>query len=203
MILMIDNYDSFTWNLVQLIGSAGCDVEVVRNDKISVDEALELKPRAIVISPGPGMPINAGICLELVKACAKAHQPVFGVCLGLQSMAQALGGDVIRAGQLMHGKVSNILHEGEDYFLNLPSSFIATRYHSLVACPETLPREFKVIARTADDQEIMAIAHKTLPMGAVQFHPESIAAEHGGTLFQNFLTWADSVPSDHPKDTAS
>lgn len=190
MILLIDNYDSFTWNLVHLIGGLGHEVVVHRNDQLTVTEALAIGAEAIAISPGPCTPDQAGICLDLVRACAVERQPLFGVCLGLQSMAQALGGKVIRADKLMHGKLSGVQHTGAGFLSPLPTHFTATRYHSLVADPTTLPAEFKVIATATDDNEIMAIEHSELPMGAVQFHPESIASEHGMALFKGFMEWA-------------
>lgn len=190
MILLIDNYDSFTWNLVHLIGGLGLEVEVRRNDALTAAEALALKPQAIVLSPGPCTPNEAGVCLDLVRAAEKAGAPVFGVCLGLQSIAQALGGRVVRARTLMHGKTSRIIHTGEGLFAGLPDGFTATRYHSLIADPSTLPDCMEATARSQDDAEIMALAHKSAPIAGVQFHPESIASEFGDKLFSNFLTWA-------------
>jgi len=163
---------------------------VRRNDAISVAEAATLKPEAIVLSPGPSTPDKAGVCLDLVKAAEKTATPLFGVCLGLQTIAQSLGGDVSRAGQLMHGKTSEIVHHGSALFRNLPSPFTATRYHSLIASPETLPDCLEITARSSDDEEIMAIEHRDKPIAAMQFHPESIASEYGAVMFSNFMAWA-------------
>lgn len=190
MILLIDNYDSFTWNLVHLIGGLGYEVEVRRNDALTAGEALALRPQAIVLSPGPCTPNEAGVCLDLVRAAEKAGAPLFGVCLGLQSIAQGLGGNVVRARKLMHGKTSRIVHTGKGLFEGLPDGFTATRYHSLIADPKTLPDCLEAAARSEDDAEIMALAHKTAPIAGVQFHPESIASEYGAEIFSNFLRWA-------------
>lgn len=197
MILLIDNYDSFTWNLVHLIGAKGYEVRTIRNDAISAQEAIKLEPEAIVLSPGPCTPDQAGICLELVNSCAAHHVPLFGVCLGLQSMAQAFGGKIIRANKLMHGKVSTITHNGSGFLKPLPRSFIATRYHSLVAEEASLPSSFTITARSDDDQEIMAIEHQNKPIAAVQFHPESIASDHGGALFSGFMKWSMEQRARH------
>ncbi|MEL7492145.1 MAG: aminodeoxychorismate/anthranilate synthase component II [Pseudomonadota bacterium] len=190
MILLIDNYDSFTYNLAHLIAANGYALDVKRNDAISVQDALDLGPEAIVLSPGPSMPENAGICLDLVTAADKARTPLFGVCLGLQSIAQAFGGAVVRAEHLMHGKTSAINHEGRGIFSGLPSPFEGTRYHSLIAARDRLPSSLSVTASSAGDDEIMAVEHRERPIAAVQFHPESIASEHGLALFANFMTWA-------------
>jgi len=190
MILLIDNYDSFTWNLVHLIGGLGYEVDVRRNDALSAAEALALSPEAIVLSPGPCTPTEAGVCLDLVRAAEKAKVPLFGVCLGLQSIAQGLGGKVVRAGKLMHGKTSRIDHIAGGLFEGLPEGFTATRYHSLIADPASLPVSLEVAAKSADDGEIMALQHKTAPIAGVQFHPESIASEFGGEIFSNFIRWA-------------
>jgi len=176
MILVIDNYDSFTHNLVHLAGGLGHDMRVERNDALTAPDALGLGADAIILSPGPRTPDEAGICVELVRAAAAAAMPVFGVCLGMQAMA----------GALMHGKTCAIAHDGTGLFAGAPSPFTATRYHSLVADPATLPACFTVTAH-ADDGEIMAIAHKTAPITGVQFHPESIASEYGETILKNFL----------------
>ena len=192
MILLIDNYDSFTHNLVHLAGGLGEDVVVKRNDALSPAEALETGASAIVISPGPCTPNEAGICLDLVKAAGAARMPVFGVCLGMQSIAQAFGGAVRRADRLMHGKTCGVVHEGAGIFEGAPSPFTATRYHSLVADPDTLPEVLAITARADDDGEIMAIAHRTLPIAGVQFHPESIASEYGAEILANFLRQARS-----------
>lgn len=187
-LLVIDNYDSFTYNLVHFLGDLGADPEVYRNDKITTDQIAEMAPEAIILSPGPCTPNEAGICLEVVDRF-KADIPMFGVCLGLQSIGQAFGGDVIRAPNLMHGKVSQIEHTGKGVFRGLNSGFVATRYHSLVVDPTTLPDELEVTA-TTDGNMIMGLQHKHYPVHGVQFHPESIASEHGHEILKNFLTIA-------------
>ena len=189
MILVVDNYDSFTWNLVHYLAELGAETRVVRNDDLTAAEALALKPEALLLSPGPCTPNEAGICLPLLD-CAPLDMPIFGVCLGHQAMGQAFGGDVIRAKSLMHGKTSPIEHEGGSVFAGLPSPFTATRYHSLAVSRETLPDELEVTAWT-DDGEIMGFQHKTRPVFGVQFHPESIATEHGHDLLANFLDLAN------------
>lgn len=189
MLLLIDNYDSFTYNLVHFLGDVGADCLVHRNDQISVTDAMALKPDAIVISPGPCDPDRAGICLELVAAAAEANLPLFGVCLGHQSIGQAFGATIVRAPEMMHGKMSPISHEGKGVFAGLPNPFEATRYHSLTIAPETLPDCLDVTARS-DDGVIMGVQHKTLPIHGVQFHPESIASEHGRDILANFLDLA-------------
>ncbi len=190
MILVIDNYDSFTWNLVHLVGGLGREVVVKRNDAISAEAAVALRPEAVVLSPGPGTPDGAGVCLDLIKAASVSKTPVFGVCLGLQSIAQGFGGKITRAAKLMHGKTSRIKHSREGLFAGLPDEFTATRYHSLIADPASLPVEIAATATSADDGEIMALEHRTLPIAGVQFHPESIASEHGAAIIANFLAWA-------------
>ena len=190
MILLIDNYDSFTHNLAHLIGGLGEQIAVHRNDAISVNAVLKSKPTAVFISPGPGTPDNAGICLELIAEAARVQVPVFGVCLGMQAIAQAFGGTIKRADKLMHGKTCNVSHHDQGIFHGIPSPFIATRYHSLVADDDHLPENLTATAYAEDDGEIMAIAHKTLPIAGVQFHPESIASEHGAALITNFIEWA-------------
>ncbi len=187
-ILMIDNYDSFTYNLVHFLGELGAGVEVVRNDKISVDAAIARAPQAIVISPGPSTPDTAGICLELIER-AGAEIPILGVCLGHQSIGQVYGGKVVRAPVLMHGKMSTIHNEGLSLFKGLPASFEATRYHSLVVERETLPDCLAITAQT-EEGIIMGFSHKEYPVHGVQFHPESIASEHGHRLLDNFMTLA-------------
>ncbi|MBZ0215716.1 MAG: aminodeoxychorismate/anthranilate synthase component II [Fimbriimonadaceae bacterium] len=189
MIILIDNYDSFTYNLVHYLGELGADVRVHRNDKISVDAVLAETPEAIVLSPGPCTPDEAGICLDLVKA-ASEQIPVFGVCLGLQSIAQAFGGKIVRADELMHGKVSDVRNTGSGIFDGLPETFKGTRYHSLVVDPGHLPDCLEITARSTSNGTIMGLAHKTLPVHGVQFHPESIASEQGHALLRNFLTLA-------------
>lgn len=184
-VLVIDNYDSFTYNLVHLVGALGPELSVRRNDKISLDEIAEMAPDAIVLSPGPCTPNEAGICLALIDRF-KAQIPLFGVCLGMQAMGQAFGGDVARAPRLMHGKVSGINHGGKGVFRGLNKGFTATRYHSLAVLKDTLPAELEVTA-TSDDGLIMGLQHKSLPVHGVQFHPESIASEGGSTILRNFL----------------
>jgi anthranilate synthase component II len=184
-LLVIDNYDSFTYNLVHFLGELGADSTVRRNDKISLEEIAAMAPEGIVLSPGPGTPDTAGICLSLIGRFA-ATTPMLGVCLGHQAMGQAMGGDVTRAPQLMHGKTSRINHKGKGLFRGLNSGFEATRYHSLTVKPDTLPETLEVTAST-DDGLIMGLQHKRYPMHGVQFHPESIASENGHALLQNFL----------------
>ena len=186
MLVLIDNYDSFTYNLVQYLGDLGADVVVHRNDALSVDEVLTLKPSGIVISPGPSDPDHAGICLRLIKTAAEHNIPLLGVCLGHQAIGQVFGGNVIRAPQPMHGKISEITHTGKSVFANLPSPYPVTRYHSLIVERETLPDDLEITAETADGQ-IMGLMHKTKPIHGVQFHPESIATAHGHDLMRNFV----------------
>ena len=188
MILVVDNYDSFTYNLVHYLAELGAETRVVRNDDLTVDEAWALKPEAVLLSPGPCAPDQAGICLSLLTS-APETMPIFGVCLGHQAMGQAFGGEVIRAKALMHGKTSPIEHTGQSVFRGLPSPFTATRYHSLAVRRDTLPDVLEVTAWTADG-EIMGLAHRTRPIHGVQFHPESIATEHGHDLLANFLNLA-------------
>ena len=185
MLLMIDNYDSFTYNLVQYLAEIGQEVEVVRNDKISIEEINKLNPRYIVISPGPCTPNEAGISLELIEAF-KGKIPILGVCLGHQSIGQAFGGKIVHAQTIMHGKTSKISHNNKGVFRGIKNPFIATRYHSLVVEKQTLPNCFDITACT-DDNEIMGIKHKELAIEGVQFHPESILSEHGHDLLKNFL----------------
>ena len=188
MILLIDNYDSFTFNLYHFLGDVGARCEVWRNDKLTVEQALAMAPEAIVLSPGPCTPNEAGICLDLIAAAA-GKIPLLGVCLGHQSIGQAFGGDVVRAPEPMHGKVSTITHTGTDILAGLPSPFSATRYHSLIVDRATLPDALVPTAWT-DDGIIMAMHHRTLPIYGVQFHPESIASEHGHEILANFLAIA-------------
>jgi len=185
MVLMIDNYDSFTYNLVQYLGELGVAVTVVRNDEISVDEVARLRPEKIVISPGPCSPNEAGISLEAIERLG-GKIPLLGVCLGHQAIGQAFGGKVVHARTLMHGKTSPIHHIGAGVFRGLPSPFVATRYHSLAVERDSLPDCLEVTAWT-EDGEIMGLRHKTLPVEGVQFHPESILTEHGHALLKNFL----------------
>ena len=191
MLLVIDNYDSFTYNLVHYIGDVGGVCDVHRNDQISVAEVLARKPAGIVLSPGPCTPNEAGICLELIKAAAAEQLPLLGVCLGHQAVGQAFGGKVVRAGVPMHGKLSSIRSVGQGVFEDVPSPFEATRYHSLIVEKSSLPDCFEITAWTqhADGSmdEIMGLRHKTLPIEGVQFHPESILTEHGHAMLKNFL----------------
>lgn len=186
MITLIDNYDSFTYNLVHFLGELGADVKVYRNNVVTVDEVFEENPAGIVLSPGPCDPDRAGICLETVKRASVTETPILGVCLGHQSIGQVFGGKVVRANQLMHGKTSDIIHNGTGLFKGLPNRFTATRYHSLTIDPASVPNTLEVTA-TTDDGVIMGLSHKSLPLHGVQFHPESIASEHGHALLQNFL----------------
>ena len=185
MLLMIDNYDSFTYNLVQYFGELGCEVKVLRNDECTVDEAAALRPSHVVISPGPCTPSEAGISLALIGRLA-GKVPLLGVCLGHQSIGQAFGGKVIRARQVMHGKVSQVRHDGRGVFAGLPSPFTATRYHSLVVERASLPAELEITAES-EDGEIMGLRHRSLPVEGVQFHPEAMLTEHGHAMLRNFL----------------
>lgn len=190
MLLMIDNYDSFTYNLVQYLQSLGAEVKVVRNDAMTVDEIARLAPERIVISPGPCTPNEAGVSLGIIERLG-ANTPILGVCLGHQSIGQAYGGNVIRAGRIMHGKTSRIRHEGKGVFAGLPDAYEATRYHSLVVERSSLPDALEVTAWTENDdgsvEEIMGLRHRQFPVEGVQFHPESILTEHGHALLNNFL----------------
>jgi anthranilate synthase component 2 len=187
---MIDNYDSFTYNLVQYLQSLGAEVKVVRNDAMTVDEIARLAPERIVISPGPCTPNEAGVSLGIIERLG-ANTPILGVCLGHQSIGQAYGGNVIRAGRIMHGKTSRIRHEGKGVFAGLPDAYEATRYHSLVVERSSLPDALEVTAWTENDdgsfEEIMGLRHREFPVEGVQFHPESILTEHGHALLKNFL----------------
>jgi anthranilate synthase/aminodeoxychorismate synthase-like glutamine amidotransferase len=186
-LLLIDNYDSFTYNLVQAFLVLGADVHVYRNDAMTVDEALAFAPSHLCISPGPGTPYDAGVSMDMIRAFA-GRLPVLGVCLGHQSIVEVFGGKVVRAGRLMHGKTSVIQHDGNTLFTGLPQPCEVGRYHSLIAAPETLPPELEVSARTAEG-EIMAVRHRALMVEGVQFHPESILTPDGPALLQNFLTF--------------
>jgi len=183
--LVIDNYDSFTYNLVHFLGELGAKLVVRRNDKITVDEAIAMAPEGIVLSPGPCTPNEAGICLDLI-ARAGARIPIFGVCLGHQAIGQAYGGEVVRAPVLMHGKVSTVHHDGRSVFRGINGDFNATRYHSLTVAPESVPDPLSVTA-WADNGVVMGLMHKRHPVHGVQFHPESIASEHGHRVLENFL----------------
>ena len=186
MLLLIDNYDSFTYNLVHYLGELGAEVVVRRNDALDVQAALALRPSAIVLSPGPCDPAQAGICLALTAAAAETRTPLLGVCLGHQTIGQAFGGNVVRCHEIVHGKMGQMLHHGVGLFAGLPSPFNATRYHSLVVDRATLPDCLEITAEL-EDGTIMGLQHRTLPIHGVQFHPESIASEHGHALLRNFL----------------
>ncbi len=186
MLLLIDNYDSFTYNLVHYLGELGADVVTRRNDALSVQEAIAMRPAGILLSPGPCDPDKAGICLALTAAAAEQRIPLLGVCLGHQTIGQAFGGKVVRAQDIVHGKMGVIHHDGQGVFKGLPSPFEATRYHSLVVERESLPEDLQITA-WLEDGTIMGLQHRTLPIHGVQFHPESIASQHGHTLLQNFL----------------
>ena len=192
MLLLIDNYDSFTYNLVHYLGELGAACEVVRNDQISVDDAIARRPKAIVLSPGPCTPTQAGICLDLV-AKAGSTIPILGVCLGHQTIGQAYGGKVIRAPEPMHGKISTVRHTSKGMFADLPPRIEVTRYHSLIVERASLPADLEVTAETADGL-IMGLAHKKHPVHGLQFHPESIASEHGHDMLANFLKLAGITP---------
>jgi len=189
MLLLIDNYDSFTYNLVHYLGELGAEVVVHRNDALSVPEAMALKPAAIVLSPGPCDPAQAGICLALTAAAAEARTPLLGVCLGHQTIGEAFGGKVVRAGEIVHGKLGTIHHSGQGVFADLPSPFQATRYHSLVVDRASLPDCLEVTA-WVEDGTIMGLRHRDLPVEGVQFHPESIASQHGHAMLRRFLQTA-------------
>ncbi len=186
MILLIDNYDSFTWNLVHYLGELGAETRVVRNDALTTAEALALAPDAILLSPGPCDPDQAGICLDLTRAAAEARIPLLGVCLGHQTIGQAFGGRVVRHDQIVHGKTDMIEHDGKGVFAGLPSPLRATRYHSLVVARDDLP-DCLTVSAWLNDGTIMGLRHRALPIHGVQFHPESIASEHGHELLKNFL----------------
>lgn len=186
MLIVIDNYDSFTFNLVQYLGDLGAETQVHRNDSLSVEEVLAQEPSGIVISPGPSDPDHAGICLRLIQAAADHDVPLLGVCLGHQAIGQCFGGNVVRAPQPMHGKISEVTHTGKSVFAGLPSSYPVTRYHSLIVERATMPDTLEITAETADGQ-IMGLMHKTKPIHGVQFHPESIATAHGHDLMRNFV----------------
>lgn len=188
MFVLIDNYDSFTYNLVHYFGELGAEIKVFRNDKVTVDEVMGMTPDGIILSPGPCDPDQAGICLPLIEKAAGTY-PIFGVCLGHQSIGQAFGGKIVRAPEPMHGKVCPINHTNKGVFKDIPSPLSVTRYHSLTIAPESLPDCLEVTSQT-DDGVIMGVQHKELPIHGVQFHPESIASEHGHKMLENFLTLA-------------
>jgi len=199
MILVIDNYDSFTWNLVHYLMELGAQVEVVRNDALTADQAIATGAEAFLLSPGPCTPNEAGISLDLVAACAREGKPLLGVCLGQQSIGQHFGGKVVRGG-LMHGKTSPVSHDGTGLFRGLPSPFIATRYHSLIV--EDIP-DCLIVNATSDDGSVMGFRHRELPIHSVQFHPESIATEHGHAMLANFMTLAGMTPQPIAQRTSA
>ncbi len=186
MLLLIDNYDSFTYNLVHYLGELGAETIVRRNDEIDVQAAMALHPSAIMLSPGPCDPDRAGICLALTQAAAETRTPLIGVCLGHQAIGQVFGGKIVRAREIVHGKMGLVQHKGQGIFRDIPTPFEATRYHSLVIDRETFPAELEITAEI-DDGTIMAVQHRSLPIHGVQFHPESIASQHGHKLLKNFL----------------
>jgi anthranilate synthase component 2 len=186
MILVIDNYDSFTYNLVQYLGELGAEIEVVRNDASSVEAIEASKPERIVISPGPGRPEQAGVTMEVIRQLGPTT-PILGVCLGHQAIGAVFGGAVVRAASPMHGKTSTIVHDGRGVFTGIDGNFVASRYHSLVVAEDGLPAALEISARTTDDRAIMGLRHRTLPIHGVQFHPESILTGEGRTLLRNFL----------------
>ena len=196
MLAVIDNYDSFTWNLVQYSAELGCRVEVFRNDKITCDELATLEPAAIMVSPGPGRPESAGISLELIDRFA-GNIPILGVCLGLQSIGQHFGGNIVLAQQIMHGKLSDVFHNNQGVFAGLPNPFVATRYHSLVIDKTSLPAELEITAWTKDAngnmEEIMGVRHREHLLEGVQFHPESVSSEHGHAMLKDFFIRAGIV----------
>jgi len=197
MILVIDNYDSFTWNLVHYLRLLGAAVEVARNDALSAADALASEAEAFLISPGPGTPEEAGISLELVALCAEARRPLLGVCLGHQAIGQHFGGQIVRAGRLMHGKTCPVNHDGSGLFEGIASPLTATRYHSLMVCAQGLP-DCLIVNATADDATVQGLRHRALPIHGVQFHPESVASEFGLELLANFLRIAEaSIGSRH------
>ena len=189
MVFVLDNYDSFTYNLVQYMGELGAEMVIRRNDELTPAEVEALGPERIVISPGPCTPQDAGISIELIKHFAKAKRrvPILGVCLGHQAIGAAFGGNVVRAAKLMHGKTSEVTHDGRTIFAGIPSGMTCTRYHSLIVSEKGLPKELEISARTADGETIMALRHRELPIEGVQFHPESVLTVHGKQIIQNFL----------------
>lgn len=189
MILVVDNYDSFTWNLVHYLRELGAEVRVERNDALSAAEALASGASGLLISPGPGTPHEAGISLDLVAACAAEPRPLLGICLGHQAIGQYFGGRVVRAGRPMHGKTCGVAHDGSGLFAGLPSPFTAARYHSLALAPGAVP-DCLIVTASAEDEPVMGLAHRDLPIHGVQFHPESVASEHGHALLANFLALA-------------
>lgn len=201
MLLLIDNYDSFTYNLVHYLGELGADVVVRRNDALTAAEAMAMNPQAIVLSPGPCDPDQAGICLEMVKKAAETGTPLLGVCLGHQTIGQAFGGKVVRCHEIVHGKTATIRNAGKGLFEGLPADLKGTRYHSLVVERATLPDCLEITAETGEDI-IMGLSHRTLPIHGVQFHPESIASEHGHAMLANFLRIAGFTLPDRAEEAA-
>ena len=191
MVLVIDNYDSFTYNLVQYLGELGAEVRVMRNDAVTVEDVVEARPDRIVISPGPGRPEDAGVTMSVIRACGQKI-PILGVCLGHQAIGAVFGGEVVRAGTPMHGKTSTIDHDGRGVFSGIAGPFVASRYHSLVVAEHGLPAELEVTARTADGEHIMGLRHREWPVHGVQFHPESILTGEGKTILGNFLRCSKS-----------
>ena len=186
MVLVIDNYDSFTYNLVQYLGELGAEVRVMRNDQVTINDVVDAKPDHIVISPGPGRPEDAGVTMGVIRACGR-ETPILGVCLGHQAIGAVFGGEVVRAGTPMHGKTSTIDHDGRGVFAGLTGPFVASRYHSLIVAESGLPDDLEVSARTREDHTIMGLRHRRWPIHGVQFHPESILTEEGRRLLRNFL----------------
>jgi len=186
LLLLIDNYDSFTWNLVHYVAEQGAEVKVVRNDAMDVQAAMALNPTGVLLSPGPCTPDQAGICLAMVAACAETRTPLLGVCLGHQAIGQAFGGKVVRAGEIVHGKLGRMLNDGSGVFAGLPDAFDATRYHSLTVDRDSLPDDL-IVNAALDSGMIMGLRHRALPIHGVQFHPESIASEYGHALIRNFI----------------
>lgn len=203
MILVIDNYDSFTYNLVQYLGEAGAETKVWRNDEISLQGIQDLNPEGIMLSPGPCTPLESGVCLDVLGACLQGQitVPVFGVCLGMQAMGHKSGGTVGRAKAVRHGKSSPIEHDGKGLFAGMPNPFSAIRYHSLVVYRENLPPEFEISATSSDDHEIMGIRHRSLPIEGVQFHPESVLTESGHRIVENFVAWTRAHRNACSSDT--
>ena len=199
MLLLIDNYDSFTWNLVHYVAEQGAEVKVVRNDAMDVQAVMALNPTGVLLSPGPCAPDQAGICLAMVAACAETRTPLLGVCLGHQAIGQAFGGKVVRAGEIVHGKLGRMLNDGSGVFAGLPDAFDATRYHSLTVDRDSLPDDL-IVNATLDSGMIMGLRHRTLPIHGVQFHPESIASEHGHALIRNFI---EMMPAPNTRTAAA
>jgi anthranilate synthase/aminodeoxychorismate synthase-like glutamine amidotransferase len=198
-ILVIDNYDSFTYNLVQYLGRCGAKIKVLRNDQVTTEAIKQMRPDGIMLSPGPCTPKESGVCLDVLAAALKQEDgfrvPIFGVCLGHQAIGQVAGGIVRQAERIMHGKASPVEHDGKGLFAAMPNPFSAIRYHSLVVDPQTVPNGFFVTARSTDDHEIMGLRHESLPIEGVQFHPESVMTEQGFTIVENFVKWVRTFPA--------